>query len=374
MSTLTTFRLADPFGAHRVEIANYKSYDYTLNCSPGAVGVLDLELPRSFNTDLLLKDARIGPWRSIDGRPAYNDANAQYTIEVMKFRSTYTFIRAYHVTGLMERRIIAYAAGSSYAQKAAAPADNQLKAFWRENAGSLVSGANRDGGYTQPDISTYVTVQVDQGLGASVAKAAARRQLLAVARELAEASATAGTYMTFEISAPSEGVLELRTYTGQRGVDRRAGTTNQIILREQAGVLENAELEINYHDERTFVVAGGQGEGTARLIATQKDLVRANASPFGWSEAFLDMSNVNDLTYLQDDADAGVWYSRPLITFSGDLIESPALVRGIDFDLGDIVTAEDPQTRKQFDVRLDVVNETATEQGSQSKIVLRGVT
>lgn len=374
MSTLTTFRLADPLGNHKVEIANYKSYDYTLNCSPGAIGVLEMELPRSFNTTLLRKDARIGPWRSIDGRAAYNDGLAQYTIEVIKYRSTYTAIRAYHTTGLMERRIVAYAAGSSYAQKSAAPADNQLKAFWRENAGSLVSGANRDGGYTNPDISAYVATQSDQSLGPSVAKAAARRQLLAVARELAEASATAGTYMTFEIMAPSEGALELRTYTGQRGVDRRVGTSNQIILREQAGVLENAELEINYHDERTFIVAGGQGEGTSRLIATQRDLVRANASPFGWSESFLDMSNVNDLTSLQDDADSGVWYSRPVITFSGDLIESPVLVRGVDFDLGDIVTAEDPQTRLQFDVRLDVVVEQANEQGAHTQIVLRGVT
>jgi hypothetical protein len=78
-----------------------------------------------------------------------------------------------------------------------------------------------------------------------------------------------------------------------------------VILREQAGVLENAQLEIDYHDEKTFVIAGGQGEGTQRLIATALDTTRMAVSPFGRIEDFADMSNVPDTTSLQDDADAG---------------------------------------------------------------------
>lgn len=374
MSILTTFRLADPLGNHLIEIANYHSYNYVLNCAPGAVGVLELELPRSFNTSLLFRDGRIGPWRSISGRPPYLDNGALFTIETLRYRSTYTFLRAYHMTGLLDRRIIAYAAGSSYSQKAAAPADDQLKTFWKENAGASVVSSDRDGVETQADISAYVSTQANLGLGASIAKAAARRKLLAVAQELCEASTTAGTYMTFEIIAPTESTLELRTYTTQRGVDRRAGTASPVILREQAGVLENAQLEIDYHNEKTFVVAGGQGEGTQRLIATALDTARMGVSPFGRIEDFADMSNVSSSTYLQDDADAGLRYGRPVISFTGDLIETPALTRSIQFDLGDILTAEDPQTRQQYDVRLDMVHESGDSSGRKTQISLRSVT
>lgn len=374
MSILTTFRLADNQGNHLIEIANYAGYTYTLNCAPGNIGVCELTLPRSFNTNLLMRDGRIGAWRSINGRAPYLDGSAIYLIETLRYTSTATLIRAYHATTIMDRRIIAYAAGSSYAQKAAAPADDQIKAFWNENAGSSISSADRDGVETQADISAYVTAQANQSLGASVAKAAARRKLLNVARELAEASTTAGTYLTFEIIAPSENTLELRTYTTQRGVDRRASSGNPVILREQSGVLENASLEIDWHNETTFVVAGGQGEGTNRLIATALDTTRMGVSPFGRIETFADMSNVADSTSLQDDADSELRYGRPVITFTGDLIETGALTRGIHFDLGDMLTAEDPQTHQQYDVRLDVVTETMNEQGRKSEIKLRSVT
>ncbi len=371
MSTFTTFRLADPLGNLLTDIANYVSYTYVLNCSPGQIGVLELELPESFNTSFLMRDGRIAPFRSISGRPPYHDNGAIYLIETMSYRSTSTLVRAYHATGLMNRRIIAYAAGSAYASKAATNADNLIKTFWKENAGASISSADRDGVETQADISTYVSTQGDLSLGASVAKAAARRNLLAVAQELAEASTTAGTYLTFEIIAPTESTLELRTYTTQRGVDHRVSSLNPVILREQAGVLENASLTIDYHDEVTFVVAGGQGEGTARLIATALDTTRMGVSPFGRIETFADMSNVNSAAGLQDDADSGLRNGRPIITFTGELIETPALTRGIQFDLGDMLTAEDPQTHQQYDVRLDMVQESSS---GPSRIALRSVT
>ena len=48
MAVLTTFRLADSFGQHLIEIANYASYDYVLNCAPGGIGVGGGHLLRHF--------------------------------------------------------------------------------------------------------------------------------------------------------------------------------------------------------------------------------------------------------------------------------------------------------------------------------------
>ena len=81
-------------------------------------------------------------------------------------------------------------------------------------------------------------------------------------------------------------------------------------------------------------------------------------SPFARIERFVDMSNVDTDSALADEADAALEAARPTIVFTGDLIETPATTRGVQFDLGDIVTAEDPRTRQQFDVRLDVIHET----------------
>ena len=50
MSVLTVCRLADPFGQHLATIADYTQLDYVLNCSPGAVGVLELTLDSAFDT------------------------------------------------------------------------------------------------------------------------------------------------------------------------------------------------------------------------------------------------------------------------------------------------------------------------------------
>lgn len=374
MSVFTTVRLSDPFGVHLVEIARYTKLDYVLSCAPGAVGVLELTLPTSLDVSLLTRDGRIGVWNSINGRPPALDNGAIYLIETLDYTSKETFVRAYHATGLLDRRIVAYDAGSTYSSKTAAAADNQIKAFASEQLGSGIVGADRDGVETQADVSAYLSIQANLGLGASVAKAAARRRLLEVARELAEASTTAGTYLTFEIIAPTESTLELRTYATQRGVDRRASTSNPVILSESRGNLENARLRIDYHDECTFAIAGGSGEKADRLIATTMDATRAATSPFGRIERFFDMSNVDDTTQLQDDADAGVRGGRPVILFTGDLIETPATTRGIHFDLGDMLTAEHPRTRQQFDVRLDMLHITIDSGGRQTQCGLRSVT
>lgn len=374
MSTFTTVRIADPLGQHLIEVANYHSLSYVLNCTPGGIGVLEMTLPVSFDASLLKRDGRIGVWRAIAGRPPYLDNGAIFLISVMRFTAQAIYVRAYHATSLMQRRIIAYAAGSTYCTKAAAPADNQIKAFWKENAGASIVGADRDGADTQADLSAYVTTQADISLGASVAKSAARRNLHTVAQELAEASTTAGTYLTFEIIAPSESTLELRTSTGQRGVDHGSTSSQPVIVSEGRGNLENAQLTIDYQDEATFIIAAGQGEGTARLVSTASDSARMGVSPFGRIEDFRDMSNVGDLTSLQDDADAALRNARPVITFEGDLIETPATTRGIHFDLGDIVVAEDPRTRTRYDVRIDVIQETIGDGGHTSKVALRSVT
>jgi Siphovirus ReqiPepy6 Gp37-like protein len=379
MTTIYNVRLYDPFGALLATIGNYAdgpgggALEYVLNASPGGMGMLQLTVPGTFDASLFFRDGRLIPFRSIAGSPPAMDNNACYLVERLDFPLGYTRVTARSVKSLTERRIVAYAAGSSYASKTATAADNQIKTIWKENAGASISAADRDGAETQADISAYVTTQANLGQGASIAKAFSRRNTADVFREFSEASQTAGTYLTYDIIAPGESTLELRTYAGQRGVDHSATSASPVILSVGRGNLANPVLTRDYSQECTFAIAGGTDTGTARRIATQSDSARMGQSPFGRIERFFDMANVSDTTQLQDDADAGVRNGRPVVFMVGDLIETPATTRGIHFDLGDIVIVEDPQTQQRFDARIDVIRIAVAGGGQRSMIGLRSL-
>lgn len=372
MSVHITCRLADAFGQHLAEIPNYISLTYVLNCAPGGIGVLELELPLSFNDSLLLEDGRIGVWRAIDGRPPYLDNGAIFLIRALDIGPTSIRVRAYHATSLLDRRIIAYDAGTTYTSKGPDFADDLIKEFVNQNMLAGIVGADRDGVETYADVSAYLTKQADLGLGASISKAATRRRLLDVCVDLANASTTAGTYLTFEIIAPAENTLELRTYTTLRGVDHRASTSDPVILSTLRGNLENAHVITDYSEAATFIIAGGQGEEDLRLIGTAFDSTRAGASPFGRIERFRDASNVAAQAAVDDEADSGLRAARPLIYVTGDLVETPGLMRGIDFELGDMVTVE--QGGQQYDVRIDMVRESIASGSRTVTCGLRSVT
>jgi hypothetical protein len=204
-----------------------------------------------------------------------------------------------------------------------------------------------------------------------VGKAAAWRNFADVDMEIGQASTTAGTYLVSEIVAPSESTLEYRTYANQRGVDHRAGTAQQVIFSVERGNLENARLTIDHSQEVTFVIAGGQGTGTGRLIATAVDTARMAASPLNHCEQFLDMGNTNDATQLQDEADAALWNGRPQMVIEGTLIPTPGCERGIHYDLGDLATAR--VMGRQVDVRLDTLHIRVSSEGQRTDARFRSV-
>ncbi len=381
MTVFYEVRVQDSTGQYQTSIANFVSesssggaaLDYVL--SVGRVGILTVTIPATFRPDLFtpdrLLDGRFGVWRSINGRAPALDGDAIYLARRFAYTNDATTITCLHVNSLFARRIIAYYAGSSYSSKAATNADNQIKTFVKENMGSSIVGADRDGAETQADLSALVSVAANLSLGASIAKAAARRNLLDVITELGQASTTAGTYLAAEIVSTGDTTLEARTYTGQRGIDRGQTSSVPFVLSEANGRLKNARLVIDHTNEVTFTIAAGQGEGVNRLIATQSDATRLATTPFNRIEKFVDMSNVNDSAQLQDEADAAVRAGRPTRTLTADLVETPSATRGIHYDLGDIVVMT--FRNQSFDVRLDVIHEVVSASERRSDVQLRGV-
>lgn len=378
MSTRYEVHIWDAAGANLLAVlANFAdpesgaALEYALTV--GQVGALSLTVPASFDPDLLPLDGRVSVWRSIAGRPPVMDGGAVYLIRAWRYTTTAITVTALHATHLLKRRIIAYPAGSSYASKTAgAAAGDLIKTVVSENMGAGIVAADRDGAETQADIAAYLTAQTSLGDGATLAMQAPRDNVFDVARDLCDASTTAGTYLTAEVVAPTETTLQLRTYATQRGVDRRASTSRALILSPDTGTLENCVLTVDRTEEATVAICGGQGEREARLIATAIDATRIADSPLNRIEVFGDYSNIDDAGSLQDIADALLRASRPRITFEADLVETPGATRGIHYDVGDMLTAS--WRGQQYDVRLDAVSVSISGGQATTRAQLRSVT
>lgn len=364
-----SIRIADPFGLPLIEVATYLSLEYVL--SVGGIGVLQLTVPATFDDRLCRLDGRMGVWRSINGRPPTLDGLAIFLIRTWRYTRDTIQITAYHANSLLQRRIIAYYAGTAYSKKAATAAGDQIKTFARENLGSSIVGADRIGVETQADLSSLLTIQANTGEGASVAAQDAWKNLYDLVKTIADATTQNGTYLTAEIVAPTESTLELRTYAGMRGIDHRASSAQPVILSEARGTLTNCELTIDRTQEVTMAICAGSGEGTSRITATSMDTARMGDSPCNRIEVFGDYTNISDQATLQAKADALVWAGRPRIDFTADIVETPGATRGIHYDLGDLVTAEFRGTH--YDCRLDIISVSVRDGSQETKAQVRYV-
>lgn len=356
MTTYSVY-LDDQFGTRLADASGFTSLKYTRVVN--GIGNLILELP---NDDLLPyiinPDGRIEVWRQLDSGREYLETETVWLIkrvtQKINNKGLYTLtVEADTPTCLLREpgRFINYAEGTSQADKAAAPADDQIKAYVRENLGASATGAR--------NISAYVSVVGDLSQGVSVAKQAAWRDLLTTCKELADASTQAGTYVAFDIVAPTPSTLEFRTYTGQRGVDHRfPNGLNPIILSVDMGNLGEVELTQDYSDEVTYALAGGKGQGSARLTASSQDVNRQGASPFGYREKFVNATSYDSTTGLSDEAAQEVRNGRPRALFRGRVLDTRDTQYGVHWAWGDYVTAQ--AFGQLIDCRIDAVSVTVS--------------
>lgn len=329
-------------------------------------GALSFTVSANYSTDLFKKDGRVFVYRSINGASPYLEGETVYFIRrVARFLDeqgrSFLKIRALDANHLLNRRIVAYAAGTSQASKADF-ADDMMKDLIRENLGSSATDTNRDW-------SSYITVQADVGAAQNITKSFSRRNVLTVLQELAQASTIAGTYLAFDMIATSESTLEFRTYTGQRGIDHSSDSSDAVILGPEFGSLTNIERSYDWSDEFTYVYAGGQGELSDRLVAPSSDSTLIGESPFGRIEEFHNANMTSNSTALVDEADARLREGRPRRSFTATFLDTPGVPYGIRIGFGDIVTAS--FLGETIDCRIDSVGVSVNAGREQISIQLR---
>lgn len=345
--------LCDVYGAVIADASGFTSLSYTRVVN--GVGELTLTLPGDFPISrVTAPDGWLQVWRRpagssretldtdtvwlITGRRQVLSDGGQRSIEVR----AQTPLR---VLGEPGRFVDDYAGGTS-AQKTAA-ADDMIKAIVREQAGASAAAAR--------SLSSYLSVAADTSAAPSLTKAFAWRPVLAVLQEIADQSAQAGTYLAFDIVAPTPSTLELRTYTGQRGADRRyPGGISPLILGPDFGSVAACELDEAWEDEVTYSKAGGQGEGAGRLTGEATDTTRAALSPFARREVFTSATGYSASTGLSAEAQARVRAGRPRRTLSGKVASVRGALYGVDWNWGDYVTVQ--ALGVQLDCRIDAVS------------------
>ena len=105
------------------------------------------------------------------------------------------------------------------------------------------------------------------------------------------------------------------------------------------GSLDDATVTYDHTQEENYVYAGGQGERSDRDVQEVSDTSLINASPWGRREGFKDARNEETSAAVLDAANDRLIARRPFVTFTGRLLDIDNMRYGLDWFLGDKVTA-----------------------------------
>jgi hypothetical protein len=357
MSVSYEIRLLSPTGRFLKVLDEFDNL--TLARRVNDVGSFSIDLPYSL-WRYVARDSQFEVYRSIDKGPNRLLGGTRWFARkfVRKGIGSDFTVSGMDANDLLRRLIVAFPVASSQANKSAA-IDDMLKEIVYENL--LYNGA-----VLPPRGFNGVSVEANSSAAPVTTKAFSRRNALDVMKELAATSAQLGTYLAFDIQLLSDGTFQFRTFTGQRGRDRRDSLT----LSEENGTLSDATRTDDYTDEATVVYAGGTGQEAARLVGESWDSDRLLEAPFNYIEKWVDSRNTNDTYALNDEAWAELRNSRPRKILEGTLIDSAKARYGRDYDFGDIVTAV--YDYEAFPVRLDAFTLDYSGGNEQIKTALYG--
>lgn len=354
--------ICDPFGNRLAFVDTLISFSAVRVVN--GIGSFRLELPEDFDQSLLYLDGMVEVWRS----PYISGSLRPEFVGFMRkpqFVQDSDGVRSIVLTGpdqveLLNRRIVAYDAGTAYAKKTDY-IDDMMKAIVSENLGSLSTDTDRDLS------GLNFTVQADASLGPSDTRSFAKDFVIDICRKLATLSAEKGTSIYFDVvpvfvSASRIG-FEFRTYKNQRGAVHTYDNDNPLLF--ESGIMSEADYEEDYSEEENYIYAAGGGSGTDRLVVEVSDIARIGASPWNRREGFADARNAGQDT---DDVTAvgneKLRSGQPKSRFTGILKDTPQSRYGIDWDFGDKISFT--FFGKQFNAQVSAVRFEINREGDQS--------
>jgi hypothetical protein len=231
----------------------------------------------------------------------------------------------------LDNRIVAYTPETNYADKNSdngndGPADDLMKAFVRENMGSLALDTTRD-------LATYISIEGGKGEGVTAGKNAAWRNVLSTVRELAQISENGGTPIFFDLFNRG-GTLVFQTMINQRGTDL---SEMGVLFSTETGNIVEAEMSFDYEKERNMAYVGGEGNGAGRVVVEVVGDRAAN--PLLRKEVFHDMRDFATAV-LSDGGKARLSELAARVHVDAVVTDSQSFLYGVDYRFGDRVLTQ----------------------------------
>jgi len=325
-------RLMTPTNEPLASLDHALSFEYTNVVND--VGRCSIVLPHNFDPALITKDNHLVIWRKAPYSTLQQDFHGLLTwwkwADDEQGRTTLQ-IAGPSLNTLLHRRIVAYAAGEPQSSKTDY-ADDMMKQIVGENMG-IYSDPSR----TLAGLSMFA----DESAGPLLSKGFAWENVLDILKKIGDATRAMGSEIFFALKPMEPGLyFHFYTYPGQPGTDRRSTSAAPLLLSKEMGNLRTPSLTVDYDAEENFIYGAGRGEGLLRRVVTTEDTTRSGANPMARSEGFADARNEADSdASVLAAAQAALTAGRPVIRFEGSIIDQPGSRYGLDWIVGDRVTA-----------------------------------
>ena len=335
------------------------------------IGLTKIKLKNDFDlAQYVQEDTHIEIWRRVEGQNIKIDGDTVWFVrdwgEILNRAGRQVEITAYSANEILDRPIVAYASGTAQAKKTNIALDDAMKAFVRENLGSLATDSSRD-------FSSFITVAPDLSHAPLSGISAAWDDLFGALVDMAQDSDEKATKLFFGmVYNPNDGGLTFETRIGQWGVDHSLNDDSRVVLSIQSGTLSEISEETLTSVEKNVMYTGGRGEGTDRDIVTSINTSRLAIAPLNRREKFINASNIEkgDLDALADIGEARLKANRIVTLFTAKVRNNPNVRYGIEYNLGDRVLVESKD--QILPVRVDTVKRIKTRGRETITVGLRG--
>ena len=304
-------------------------------------GVLEFTLPGDFDMTMLAIDNQIEIYREVANGALQLEGDTAWFIRKVKPLTTDSGqsliqVTAFSAMELMQRRIVAYFAGTSYTDKEKIPWDDMLREIVDENYGP---GASY-GGDPERNLEPWLMVEPYYSWGASYTRSIPWRTVLNVLQDIANDVRGTGIYCSFDVIRIGPARFEYRVFLGARGLDHSSTSSTPVIVSEDRKNLLQPSLDYDWSSEFNFAYGTGQGQGNLRVVKTARDNARINISPFNRREFNRDARQAEIEDSVQAEANSALEEGRPKRTFTGIISQTEGCLYGVHWKWGDIVTAE----------------------------------
>jgi len=288
---------------------------------------------------LLIIDNILEVWRTTVSGATYLEGERVWYLRKWEYiQNGASSILTYRLTfrdanDILNRRIVAYAAASTYSRKTD-HYDDMMKVIMRENFGALAVEPLRN-------IAAYLQVQSNLSLAASGDKAFSWSNVFEQLREICNVSYFRKSYLAFDTIYISPGLNEFRTYFLSRGVDHGSTSGDVRIVTVDNGSLANAALSLDYVGLKNYIYVGGQGREDAREIIPIQFIGSVNASVINRCEDFVNAAGsfVSADEIINEGLDR-LSELRGRSNFSGNVVDTAGMQYGINYGFGDIVMVQ----------------------------------